>query len=230
MVITPSLSNSAGLLRPCEAITHTNVRRLILNVHLFIALIAGAFMVILGVTGSIMEFEPELDRLLHPELSYTTPERRVLSLSEIGDAASRRFSGEPVVAYLPSLSPNLSSQVVLPSGIAYVNQHTGKVLGMRTRGQTFFGYVRELHVRFAGGNFGRNIVKLSGIAMLFSLASGLYLWWPIKQVSIRGKWGTKRLWFEPAQCGWNLLVVASRDTRSNRDDHRVRKSSGTVDL
>lgn len=151
-------------------------------------------MVILGVTGSVMEFGPELDRLLHPQLSYIAPEGRELSLSEIGDAASRRFSGEPVVAYLPSLSPDLSSQVLLPSGIAYVNQHTGEVLGMRIRGQTLLGFVRELHVRLVGGSFGRIIVKLSGIAMLFSLASGLYLWWPIKQVSIRGKWGTKRLW------------------------------------
>jgi uncharacterized iron-regulated membrane protein len=151
------------------------VRRLIFNVHLLIALIAGAFMLILGVTGSIMEFEPELDRLLHPELSYITPEGRVLPLSELGDAASRRFGGEPVVAYLPSLSPNLSSQVVLPSGIAYV---------------------REVHVRLADGSFGRNILRLSGIAMLLSLGSGLHLWWPIKQVRIQGKWGTRRLWFD----------------------------------
>lgn len=48
---------------------------------------------------------------------------RVLSLSEIGDAASRRFSGETVVAYEPSLYPDLPSMVVLPSGIAYVNQY-----------------------------------------------------------------------------------------------------------
>ena len=153
-------------------------------------------MVILGVTGSIMEFEPELDRSLHPKLSYIRPEGRVLSLSEIGDAVSRRFSGEPVVAYLPSLSPNLSSQVVLPSGIAYVNQYTGEVLGIRTRGQTFLGYVRALHIRLADGKFGRNILRWSGVAMLLSLASGLYLWWPIKQIRIRGKWASRRLWFD----------------------------------
>jgi hypothetical protein len=39
------------------------------------------------------------------------------------------------------LSPDLSSQVLLPSGIACVNQYTGKVLGERVRGQTFLGYV-----------------------------------------------------------------------------------------
>jgi uncharacterized iron-regulated membrane protein len=172
------------------------VRTLILTFHLFIALIAGAFMVILGVTGSIMEFEPELDRSFHPQLSYIMPGSQVLSLSEIGHAVSRRFGGEPVVAYSLSLSPNLSSQVLLPSGIAYVNQYTGKVLGERARGQTFLGYVRSLHIRLASGDVGRNILKWSAIAMLFSLASGLYLWWPIKRVHIRGKWGSRRLWFD----------------------------------
>jgi uncharacterized iron-regulated membrane protein len=172
------------------------MRRLILNVHLFIALSAGAFMVILGVTGSIMEFEPELDRSLHSQLSYITPARRVLSLSEIGGAASRRFGGEPVVAYLLSPSPMVSSQVVLSSGVACVNQYTGEVLGERTRGQTFLGFVRELHVHLAIGVFGRHIVKWSAIVMLVSLASGLYLWWPIKRVRIRGRWGNRRWWFD----------------------------------
>jgi uncharacterized iron-regulated membrane protein len=179
----------------CEALSITHVRNLIRTLHLLIALTAGTFMVILGVTGSIMEFEPELDRLFHPQLSYITPGRQALSLSEIGDVVSRRFGDEPVVAYLPSLSPNFSSQVLLPSGIAYVNQYTGKVLGERVRGQTFLGYVRSLHVRLASGDFGRNFLKWSACAMLLSLASGLYLWWPIKQVRIRGEWGSRRLWF-----------------------------------
>jgi uncharacterized iron-regulated membrane protein len=101
-----------------------------------------------------------------------------------------------VVAYELSISPTLPSQVVLPSGIAYVNQYTGEVLGLRARGQSFLGYVRALHTRLASGDFGRNLVRWSGIAMLLSLASGLYLWWPVKQVRIRGKWGTRRLWFD----------------------------------
>jgi uncharacterized iron-regulated membrane protein len=172
------------------------MRRAILNLHLLVALFAGAFMVVLGVTGSIIEFEPELDRLFHPHLSFVIPGSRVLSLSEIGDAVSQRFGREPVVAYLPSLSPGLSYQIALPRGIVYVNQYTGEVLGLRERGQTFLGYVRALHVRLAIGNVGRNIVRWSGAAMVFSLVSGLYLWWPIKQVRIRGDWRSRRFLFD----------------------------------
>lgn len=172
------------------------MRRVILKAHLFLALFAGAFLMLLGVTGSILAFEPELDRLFHPHLSYIKTGNQVLSLSEMGEAVSRRFAGEPVVAYLPSSSPDLSSQVVLPSGIAYVNQHTGEVLGMRERGQTFLGYVRALHVRLALGNVGKNILRWAAVAMLFSLASGLYLWWPVKQVRIPGNWHSRRFWFD----------------------------------
>ncbi len=172
------------------------MRRLVLKIHLVIALIAGAFLVLLGATGSVIAFEPELDRLLHPELSYVTPTGRVLSLGEIGDAISRAYGGEPIVAFLPSASPNVPTEVIMPRGIVAANQYTGEILGVRTRGQTFLGFVRALHVRLASGDAGRNILRWSAVAMLFSLASGLYLWWPLKRVRIRGPSGSGLFWFD----------------------------------
>lgn len=172
------------------------MRRVILNTHLFIAILAGMFMVIQGVTGSIMEFEPELDRAFHADLSYITPDGQALPASQIISAVRQQLNDEPVVAYLPSLSPELSSEVLLPSGIAFVNQYTGKILGRRNRGQTFLGYVRALHVRLGTGDAGKTILRWSAVAMLLSAGSGLYLWWPVKRISIRTKDGLKRFWFD----------------------------------
>jgi uncharacterized iron-regulated membrane protein len=172
------------------------MRRVILNFHLFTALFAGVFIVIQGITGSIMAFEPELDRAFHPQLAYVRPGVEVLSIKEITIAVSRQLGGEPVVAYEPSLSPELSSEVLLPSGIAHVNQYTGKVLGVRVRGQTLLGYVRALHVRLGAGAIGRNISRWSAVAALLLAISGLYLWWPIKRMSIRVRDGPRRFWFD----------------------------------
>ncbi len=172
------------------------MRGLILKIHLALGLIAGAFMMVLGVTGSILAFEPEIDRLLHPGVSYVTPGGRVLSLVEIGDAVSQNYGGEPIVAFLPSTSSRFPTEVLMSRGIVSVNQYTGEVLGIRTRGQTFLGFVRALHVRMAAGDVGRNILRWSAVAMLFSLASGLYLWWPVKRVRIRGPWLGGRFWFD----------------------------------
>jgi len=170
------------------------VRRFIFNLHLILAACAGAFLVILAGTGSIIEFEPELDRALHARLAYIKPQGKALSLAEISNAVTGGFSGEPIVGYFLSQQPDLSWQVALPSGIAYVNQYTGEVLGERNRGETFLGFVRELHVRLGGGELGRGILKWSTAAMLLSLLSGLYLWWPNKQIHVRLRTRNRRLW------------------------------------
>ena len=153
-------------------------------------------MVLLGLTGSIMAFEPELDRLLHADVSYVTPAGRALSLVDIGNAASRKFPGEPVVAFLPSVSPQFPTQVILSRGIVSVNQYTGEVLGVRARGRSFLGFVRSLHTRLGTGDVGRNVVRWSAVALLFSLASGLYLWWPAKRIRIRGPWWSAGFTFD----------------------------------
>ena len=60
------------------------VRRLLFNLHLYLALIAGVFVLIFGVTGSIMAFEPEIDRLLHSRLAYVKPGgHQIIDLFEI---------------------------------------------------------------------------------------------------------------------------------------------------
>ncbi len=172
------------------------MRRLIVNVHLMIALAGGVFMVVLALTGSVIAFEPELDRLLHSDISYVKPGGRSLSLIEIGTAVSRKYPGEPIVAYLPSQSSDLPTEVILSRGIVAVNPYTGEILGVRRRGQTFLGFVRALHVRLATGVLGRGIVKWSSVALLFSILSGLYLWWPRKVTRIRGRRWTTLFWWD----------------------------------
>src|SRR5437667_3203106 len=195
------------------------MRKLILNVHLCFALIAGAFIVLLAGTGIVMEFEPELDRLLHPRLSYVAHGKLTLPLTKIGDIVSQRFGGDSVVAYLPSLSPSWSYQVAIPSGMVYVNQYTGEVLGLRTRGQNFAGYIfaeaRVLHIRLATGRLGANILKWSAIGLVLSLVCGLYLWWPAKQVRIRGKWGSGKFWLDLHNAIGNLVLHTIGCARRN---------------
>jgi uncharacterized iron-regulated membrane protein len=167
-----------------------------LNLHLAIALVAGAFILVLGATGSILAFEPQLDRLLHRRVSYVKPGDRILSLVEIGDAVARKYPGEPVVAYLPSDAADLPHRVILSRGIVSVNQYTGEVLGVRARGQTFLGIIRAVHVRLAAGDAGRLVLKWAAVGLLFSLISGLYLWWPAKRLRIRGSMGSTKFWFD----------------------------------
>jgi uncharacterized iron-regulated membrane protein len=47
--------------------------RLVFNAHLLIALVFGTFITVIAVTGCIIAFEPELDRMMHADFSYVRP-------------------------------------------------------------------------------------------------------------------------------------------------------------
>lgn len=110
---------------------HRLMRRLLFNLHLYAALIAGVFILVLGLTGSIMAIEPEIDHLLHWKVTYVTPLGRILSLGEISAAIEKAFPGEPIRSYGLSTVPNISYQVELNRGVASVDPYNGNVLGVR---------------------------------------------------------------------------------------------------
>jgi uncharacterized iron-regulated membrane protein len=172
-------------------------RQLLFTLHRYVALIAGIFVAILGTTGSIMSFEAEIDRMLHPKLSYVTPQKgSALPLTKIGDAIHKAFPGERIGGFTLSASPNISAQVSLHRGLVYVNPYTGEILGIRGVGMDFLAYVHQLHLRLLirnRGDSGKTVVSWAGVAMLYLLLSGLYLWWPLKRVAVRSG---KRFWFD----------------------------------
>src|SRR6185295_2758423 len=70
--ITPCSARAVSLARAARGRAHAAaavrtregpLRKLLFSLHLYTALIAGVFIMILGVTGGIMAFEPEIERL-----------------------------------------------------------------------------------------------------------------------------------------------------------------------
>src|ERR1700721_2818562 len=170
------------------------MRRWVFKVHLWIGALAGGFFVVLGITGSILAFELPLDHLLNAKLSYISPSPRDLPLNQILRSVQASFPSDGIAAVSFAGAPNLAWQVALPSGIAYVNPHTGQVLGLRSRGQTFLGFARRLHVSLASGNIGRSAIRWSNLATLLLLISGLGLWWQDNRIRLHGFDGTRRFW------------------------------------
>jgi uncharacterized iron-regulated membrane protein len=177
------------------------VRKLLFTIHLYLALIAGVFIAILGVTGSIIAFEPELDHWLHSDLWHVKAEGRALSLAEIGAAVNKRFPGEPITAYILANSADLADQVALKRGIVFVNPHTADIIGVRPPGPDFLSRVHQLHLRLTWtrplpSDAGKTIMSAAGVVILFLSISGLYLWWPLKRFTIKAGANGRRFWFD----------------------------------
>jgi len=175
------------------------MRRVILTLHLVAALAAGAFVAVLGVTGSIMAFEPEIDHVVHRQLWHVTPHGPARTLAELADAASKSQDGQRPTGFLLSTAPDRAYQVLFRGRSVFVDQYSGTVLGVRASGPDFLSRVHQLHLRLLIQNesdSGKSIVKWASVALVFLLASGLYLWWPIRRATIRSPRGTRRWWFD----------------------------------
>jgi len=173
------------------------MRRALLTAHLILALAAGAVIAVLGVSGCIMAFEPEIDRLLNSALMTVTPSGPRHSLLEIGDVVRTAYPGERVDGFTVGATSTDADIVSVPRAQIYVDPYTLRVLGRRSNGANWLARVHQIHLRlFTTATWGRQVVRWSGVALVLLLGSGLYLWWPAKRVRLTTGASPFRTWFD----------------------------------
>lgn len=179
------------------------LRAALFNIHLWLGLIAGAFIALLGITGAIMAFEPEIEHAEHPHLWFVSapPDARPLTLAQISTTISQAFPADTITGYQVSTEPGLSYQVGLTKSLVFVNQYSGVILGqLRFGGTDLLNVIHQLHTHllFRGlGNLGAKVVTGVALVLFCMLLSGLYLWWPLKRITVswRGS-AARRSWFD----------------------------------
>jgi len=184
-------------------------RRLWLKVHLYLGLIAGAVLAVVGLTGSIAVFYWELQEVLNAgQMQIEAPPegRRCLhSLDEIVAAADTikpegsRFDK----VYYPR-NEHLAYKLLFylpPSDVSkpdkegdgyyiFVDPYTAKPIGKqlwhpyhRYWGRPFVSFVMQLHWCLLLGKTGGTLVGILGVLAIISVLTGLIVWWPLT-----GKW------------------------------------------
>lgn len=172
-----------------------------LKIHLYLALIAGFFFALMGLTGSISVYREELDELLNPRLVIEQPAGKRQSLDKIISAVQaahpNRYGSwtlemprsahgmitvwfdKPRETYFELYAPLMVS----------VNPYTAEVVASRFWGQTATTWLLDLHTQLRLDRFGWNAVGLLGLLLMVSIGTGVYLWWP----GLRGIWTSLRV-------------------------------------
>jgi uncharacterized iron-regulated membrane protein len=179
-------------------------RRLWLDVHLYLGLVVGAMLAVIGVTGSLLVFWQEIDEWLDPAMfTVSAPpegEHAFAPLSAIraaldqalppgakagGISAPRNESGCYKVYYDEEVSGDTRRLCIDP--------YRAKVLADKVywskRGvldHSFMSFLFQLHWSLLLYDFfGDNgvVVGIAAILLIVSVATGVYLWWPPP-----GKW------------------------------------------
>lgn len=171
------------------------LRRAVRKIHLWLGLGLGGLFVLLGLTGSILAFYPELDALLHPEIrmeghsSLASPPDFDQALKTVRQAYPDRVgpwrfevTGEagaiPARYYKP---PERAGHGFRPM-MVWLSPDGSGVLRRDYWGEYAMTFVYDLHYRLLLGETGRVVLGWTGFALLALLLSGLWAWWP------RGSW------------------------------------------
>ena len=196
-------------------------RKFWLKVHLYLGLFAGAVFVFMGLTGSLLAFGSKLDAGLNPTL-MTVPVANENTIKPLDDIVAAGLKA------LPSDGKAINLDFPKHSGLAFqlwfeqpspgtndlerhqilINPYTGLVTGQRLLidferpwRDPLMDFILRLHYSLALGSTGMTIVGFIGLALLFSVLTGLILWWPNpgklkKALTIKRKASPERLNFD----------------------------------
>jgi uncharacterized iron-regulated membrane protein len=178
------------------------------KIHLWLGLSTGLVVFILGITGAIYCFAPELQNL-QPYRTVKEEHRAFLPPSEIQQIAERQLPGKsPQRIYYDARDKAvmvLFSKKEEYSYSIFINPYTGDVLKVRDNEKDFLSVVLQLH-RTLLVPYGHDIIRWSTVIFIFMLISGIVLWWPKNK--------------RTAKHGYNIMWRA-HPKRLNYDLHKV---------
>ncbi|MDP3878428.1 MAG: PepSY-associated TM helix domain-containing protein [Methylobacter sp.] len=176
-------------------------RAIWIKVHFYLALIAGFFFALIGLTGSVSVYREELDTLLNPKLVIEQPQDKRQSLDNmlaaVRAAHPNRYgawtlemprSAKGVVTFWYDKPRETFFELYAPLMVS-VNPYTAEVVASRFWGQTLTTWLLDLHTQLQLDRLGWNAVGLLGVLLIFSIGSGVYLWWP----GASGIWGALKI-------------------------------------
>lgn len=180
--------------------------------HLYLGLIAGLIVSIVGITGSILVFQDEIDQKLNPELFFVEANGTYKNYGEILPLVKKLYPELGAESIMINKGAENPTYRILKDGYqteVFIDPYTGEVLDSRPRFGRFIGPVMDIHRSLMIPGVGRYIVGAASLILLILSITGIRLWLPkkIKQVksSLSVKFSTS---FTQQNRSWhNILGV-----------------------
>jgi uncharacterized iron-regulated membrane protein len=187
-------------------------RRWLFLVHLWTGLIVGPIVGVVNVTGAIVMFRYEINRMTTPGTAYVTPPHNGQRLS-LDDLVARILAARPgdklrTVGWEAGPDAAWNFRAQSPEGHrihTFINPYTGDITGRDDYHDQWMQWFYDLHADLLAGDTGKFLNGFVGLATLTLGLTGLIVWWP--GVS-RWPFGFRYAW----RTGWK---------RQNYDLHKV---------
>ena len=171
-------------------------RRLVFNIHLWVALILFLPLVPLGLTGSALMF-PQLLNDMGDKAPTVAADaalaRTPTQLLQAGMAALPQGS-RPQTVRFPEKPGEPAALIASGDGrgpgarIVWLDPASGQVLKTGSTTSAAFRFAHDFHGRFMVSGPGRLLVGWAGVAMLLLSLTGIWLWWPRGAFAAAFRW------------------------------------------
>jgi uncharacterized iron-regulated membrane protein len=174
------------------------LRRLWLNIHLWLGLGFALLLVPIGLSGSLLVWHDHVDALINPA-RYAVSAGPAAAPSVLLESAKKAVDGFQTMAVRMPEGQGWPATVMArePRGpnatgrprfmTVYLDPPTGKVLDVVETRETVINFLHRFHENLTIPEFnGRSIVGWVGVAMLILSLSGIYLWWPRNAGFVKG--------------------------------------------
>jgi uncharacterized iron-regulated membrane protein len=196
------------------------LRQLNFLVHLWLGMILALYLIVIGITGSILVFRAELEALggQNPQRSRHASEPPA-DIGQVIHNIEASYPGRPIISvFSPTETDPLFVAVVQGrrGRIAVAaDPTTGEILGELPGSKSWLTFVRDLHVALLGGRRGRTINGIGAAVLLLLNITGLVIWWPgirswkrALTVDFRRTWRRINFDLHRALGFWTLAIVS----------------------
>lgn len=166
-------------------------KKLWFKIHWILGVVAGVFLLLIGVSGAILSFQKEITRFINQDSFYiTVPENKArLSTTELLNNFQTKFPEAKISGITFSSDVESTSIISVESKDKnarggkryYVNPYDGEILP-DVKGNEFFTFIRMFHRWFAlEGDLraiGKQVVAISTICLIILSITGLIIYWP----------------------------------------------------
>jgi len=183
-------------------------RQAFLKIHLCMGLAAALFLIVLGLTGSVMAFENDIPHWLHRQLFYVHPAPQTLPEQDLVRIVEQRLAPAHVRAVQFFRQPDLARLMQLDGGLtATVNPYDGTVLGSwqgPLAGDATLGFIHQLHLRLAPdpralprwSPIGKQVISWAGALLCLLVPTGLILFWRTRRTTVKWSASWARICFD----------------------------------
>lgn len=156
------------------------VRRALFQVHLWLGVLAGFYILVVCVTGAALVFRIDMQRALHPNL-FTPSAGSPADPVAIMDSVTRAYPGERLSGIDAPTTARPTYLAYTSSGARFrtllLDPVTAAMLGELPE-TSFVRTLQDLHFDLLGGRTGRIVNGIGAMVLALMGMTGLVIWWP----------------------------------------------------